>query len=127
MPIIYGGFDVPFPRMTLVRQHFTREKIENVRQAVLNEMTREDIRNRFSRGQHIAVAIGSRGIASIAEVAKATIDFLKGIGTEPFVVPAMGSHGGATPEGQKQVLSSYGITEQTMGVPIEADMEVVQH
>jgi hypothetical protein len=124
--VIFGGFDVDFPRMVPVRQHFVADKIENVREAVLKELTRDDIRSRFKEGQCIAVTVGSRGIASIDVVVKTTVDFLKEIGTKPFIIPAMGSHGGASPEGQKKVLASYGITEETMGAPIEADMEVVQ-
>ena len=72
----------------------------------------------------IAVGVGSRGIANLKEIVKATIDVLKSAGAQPFVIPAMGSHGGATPEGQTKVLAEFGITAESLGVPIEASMEV---
>ena len=78
--VIFGGFDVDFPRMVPVRQHFVADKVENVREAVLKELTRDDIRSRFKEGQRIAVTVGSRGIASIDVVVKTTVDFLKEIG-----------------------------------------------
>lgn len=75
-------------------------------------------------GMRIAVGVGSRGIANLKEIVQATIGVLKSAGAQPFVIPAMGSHGGATPEGQAQVLAEYGITAETVGAPIEASMEV---
>jgi hypothetical protein len=74
----------------------------------------------------VAVGAGSRGIANIAVIVRAAVDYLKELGAAPFVFPAMGSHGGATPEGQREILEHYGITEQTMGCPLRAGMEVVQ-
>jgi hypothetical protein len=78
------------------------------------------------RGDTVAVGAGSRGIANIATIVRATVDHLKAIGARPFVFPAMGSHGGATAEGQLDVLAHYGITEATMGCELRASMEVVQ-
>ncbi len=74
----------------------------------------------------IAVGVGSRGVANIATIARVAIEELKRLGTLPFIVPAMGSHGGATAEGQKQVLASLGITEESAGCPIRATMEVIE-
>ncbi len=74
----------------------------------------------------MAVAAGSRGIANIDTIVKATVDEMKEIGAEPFIVPAMGSHGGGTAEGQAGVLKGYGIDEETMGCPIRSSMEVIQ-
>jgi hypothetical protein len=74
------------------------------------------------RGRQVAVALGSRGIDRIALVARALIDWLRERGAEPFVIPAMGSHGGATPEGQLELLESYGITSDLMGAPVRAEM-----
>lgn len=126
MSIVYGGFDVDFPRMVRVRQKFCSNSIPNVRQVVLDQFDKKEIARRFQPGQSIAVTVGSRGIADIQTVTKAVIDKLKEFGTSPFIIPAMGSHGGATSEGQLEVLASYGITEATMEVPIKASMEVVQ-
>ena len=77
-------------------------------------------------GDTVAITAGSRGVANVATAVKATADYLKTIGAIPFVVPAMGSHGGATPEGQRSVLEHYGITEKTVGVPVKATMDVVE-
>jgi hypothetical protein len=79
----------------------------------------------FPRGTRLAVAVGSRGIANLATIVRATVDALRARGAEVFLFPAMGSHGGATAEGQRAVLASYGVTEAAMGCPILASMEVV--
>jgi len=126
VPLVDGGFDIEFPRMVRVKQRFRADRIKDIRQRVFAELEREEVRRRFQKGQRIAVTVGSRGIASIGEVTRAIVDKLKEFGTEPFIIPAMGSHGAATPEGQREVLATYGVTEETMGVPIEATMEVVQ-
>lgn len=78
-------------------------------------------------GAEVAVAVGSRGIAGIAGIARTTVATLREMGLQPFVVPAMGSHGGGTAEGQVQVLARLGITEATLGCPIRATMEVVDY
>ena len=78
------------------------------------------------RGQRIAVGAGSRGIDRIAEVVRAVVATLKARGARPFIVPAMGSHGGGTPEGQVELLDSYGISEATMGAPLRPSMDVVE-
>lgn len=115
---------VKLPRFIKVRQVFDCPVIENVYETVINELNKEKVKQLIKPGMKIAIAAGSRGIANLAQIVKATVDFLKGCGTEPFIIPAMGSHGGATAEGQKQVLAEFGITEQTMGVPIKSSMEV---
>ncbi len=77
-------------------------------------------------GDVVAIGTSSRGIANYATVVRAAVDYLKEIGARPFIFPAMGSHGGGTPEGQLSVLEHYGVSERTMGVPCRATMEVVQ-
>ncbi len=77
-------------------------------------------------GMHIGVAVGSRGIHAIAAVCRAVVEYLKEQGADPFIIPAMGSHGGATAEGQRAILAGYGITEESVGVPVEASMAVVK-
>ena len=72
------------------------------------------------------MAAGSRGIANIVAITRKVVDCIKAAGGKPFILPAMGSHGGATAEGQIKVLASYGITEQSMGAPVESTMEVDQ-
>ena len=84
------------------------------------------LRARIKPGARIAVGVGSRGITNLKEIIAAILAILKAAGANPFIIPAMGSHGGATPEGQIDVLGTYGITEASMGVPIRASMEVRQ-
>jgi hypothetical protein len=126
MAIIDGGFDINFPKMVKVKQYFKNNKITNIDQEVFEQLEQMEIRDRFHKGQRIAVTVGSRGVTNIDKITKAVIDKLVEYGTQPFIIPAMGSHGGGTPEGQRNVLASYNITEETMGVPIEASMDVVQ-
>ncbi len=84
------------------------------------------IEKQLRPGQRVAVAVGSRGIQELETVVRTVVQHLRGIGTQPFILPAMGSHGGATPEGQTAVLAEYGITAESLGVPIEASVEVQQ-
>jgi hypothetical protein len=112
------------PRMVRVRQTFARPLVEDI--PATTRATLAACGHGIRRGDVVAVGTSSRGIANYAQVVKATIDHLTEVGARPFIFPAMGSHGGGTPEGQISVLEHYGITEQTMGVPIRATMEVVQ-
>ena len=115
-----------FPKMALVRQDLFREEITDVEQVVIEAIRDLNIEGKISPGMRVAVPAGSRGIDRIDEVIKAAVDLLKEWGARPFIYPAMGSHGGATPEGQLSILGHYGITEEFMGVPILASMEVVE-
>jgi len=126
MVIIEGGLNVPMPRMVPVRQKFPSFEIKDVAGEVKQLFARDERVKRIKKGDKIAVAVGSRGIRSIDLIVRALIDELKNLGAEPFIVPAMGSHGGATAEGQTRVLAGYGITEETMRVPIKSSMEVEQ-
>jgi hypothetical protein len=85
----------------------------------------EPLRGQIKPGARIAVTAGSRGIHDLTTVVKAAVDWLKSVDAEPFVVPAMGSHGGATAEGQREMLAGLGVTPESMGCPIEATMETV--
>ena len=93
---IAGGLDVPLPRMARVRQTFDPTRLDDVGGAVRAEMERPEVAGLVKPGQRIAVGCGSRGVANIAETAKTVVEALRGLGAEPFVFPAMGSHGGAT-------------------------------
>ena len=106
----------------LVRQEFPRSPAIDVRASVETEFAK--ITKGLQRGTRIAVGVGSRGIAHLDTIVAEVIDLLKTAGTSPFVVPAMGSHGGATPEGQISLLAEYGITETALGVPVCAAMDV---
>lgn len=111
--------------MIRIRQKFDRIEIKDIRGAVFAQLARQEIRNLVHAGDRVAVGCGSRGIHCMDQIAKAAVDCLLDMGAKPFIVPAMGSHGGATSVGQREILKSYGITESTMGVPIVDSMETV--
>jgi hypothetical protein len=114
---------IELPRFLKIRQNFNRHKIEKKDiPSVVGQQMEPYMEN--LAGKRIAVGVGSRGVANIAAITRAVIDNLKKAGASPFIIPAMGSHGGATPEGQSEVLDGYGINEKTMGCPINASMEV---
>jgi hypothetical protein len=114
-----------YPKMVRLRQHFERPRIEDVAGSVLTELQKLDLGRTIRPGNSVALTAGSRGITNIPVVLRTVVHFLKDLGARPFLVPAMGSHGGGTAEGQRQVLDSYGITESFVGAPIKASMEVV--
>lgn len=118
--------NVPIPKMLCIEQTFDREKLEDPAKTLLEELQRPKIREMLRPGMRIAVACGSRGITQIDLIAKTVIDYLKSCGALPFIVPAMGSHGGATAEGQAEMLAGYGITEERMGAPVVSCMDVVR-
>ena len=92
---------------------------------VYEQLSRPEISETVKPGMEIAITAGSRGVANVDVITKAIVDFCKEKGASPFIVPAMGSHGGATPEGQLEVLAGFNITEETMGCPIKSSMETV--
>ena len=115
---------MPLPMMYRVRQSFPRQRLVDIPAGVRATMAQADLP--IKRGDVVAVGAGSRGIANIAVIVRGVVDHLRELGARPFVFPAMGSHGGATAEGQLEILEHYGITEATMGCPLRASMEVVQ-
>lgn len=114
-----------YPKMMRIRQKMDAAKVEDVVGKVREELTRINIASFIKPGQTVALTSGSRGVANVGKITKTVVDELKRIGAKPFIVPTMGSHGGATAEGQRAVLSYYGITEESMGCPLKASMEVV--
>jgi hypothetical protein len=110
------------PAMLSIRQNFRRTPPVEIRATVAAEFAR--LRGAVRPGARIAVGVGSRGIAHLAEIVAAVLAAIRAAGAEPFIIPAMGSHGGATPEGQLGILSTYGVTEAAMGVPIRASLDV---
>jgi len=117
-------YDAPFPRMLPVRQKFDAPQVRDVPTATREAL--EPLRARVRTGMRVALTAGSRGIHDKPEVLRATGDWLRSLGAEPFVVPAMGSHGGATAEGQLELLASLGVTEGSVGMAIEATMDTVE-
>lgn len=112
-----------FPPIAPVRQTIPRPRVADVPGTVRSQILESQIRRRVPAGGRVAVGIGSRGIGSIATIARATIDALKELGYRPFVVAAMGSHGGATAEGQRELLAGYGITPEALGVQVRTEMD----
>ena len=115
-----------FPRIVKVIQHFPDEREAELQQAIGRELSKPEIERTIKPGMRVAIAAGSRGIIGIADIVRYTVEKLKALGAEPFIVPAMGSHGGATAEGQVQVLESLGVTEAHCGAPIVSSMDVQQ-
>ncbi|QIN78571.1 DUF2088 domain-containing protein [Rubrobacter marinus] len=115
-----------FPRVVKIRQRFPRPRVGDVEARLREEVERDEIASRVRPGMEIALTAGSRGIAEIDVILRSLVAILEEMGAEPFIVPAMGSHGGATAEGQVEILRSLGVTEELCGAPIRSSMHVVQ-
>ncbi len=115
----------PLPRWARYRQQLDSDTIASIPEAMAREFQRPEAIVAIQPGTRVALTAGSRGIDRIAEVLKAAVDEVKKLGGEPFVFPAMGSHGGATAEGQLALIEHYGVTEEYLGCPIRATMETV--
>ena len=115
------------PKMHRVSQQFDRGRIDaaDIPAAIEAELSRESLGNPIRSGMRVAITCGSRGVANVAIITRAIADFVKSRGAHPFVIPAMGSHGGATAEGQKALIAGYGVTEESAGCPIVSSMETV--
>jgi hypothetical protein len=113
----------PFYKVT---QHFPRPVLSDLECAISSELKKPGIIDRILPGQRIAIAVGSRGIANLPTIVKVMVQHIKQADAYPFIVPAMGSHGGATGPGQQKVLEGLGITETSVGAPIISDMDVVE-
>lgn len=116
---------MPFPRMLRVRQHFDCPRVDDIPATVRAQLRSLSLGDTVRPGQSIAITAGSRGIANIAAITRAIVDHCRELGTVPFIVPAMGSHGGGTAEGQTEILAGYGITPATMGCEVRASMETI--
>ena len=119
--------DVPIPQMFHAAQRFPDAHIEreDIEKAVFDEIARSGMAERIKPGMRIAITAGSRGIRNVDEITRSVVACVKHCGATPFIVPAMGSHGGATAEGQKDMLAGFGITEEKMGCEIRSSMETV--
>ncbi|MBI4553217.1 MAG: DUF2088 domain-containing protein [Candidatus Latescibacteria bacterium] len=114
-----------YPNIIRVRQRFDAPVVADIAGTTRAEVERAIVQAGIRRGATVAVAAGSRGIANIATIVHNTVIALQRAGAVPFIIPAMGSHGGATAEGQVRILDHYGISEATMGCPVRSDMEPV--
>ena len=115
---------VKIPTLYPVKQALPKGEPVDIERTLAADWERLDLASAVN-GKRIALGFGSRGVASIDKIAAKLVALVKASGGEPFIVPAMGSHGGATPAGQIEVLDGLGISEETMGCPIESTMEVV--
>ena len=114
-----------YPQIFRVRQKRERPRIDDAPGEVERELAGLKLGGVIKAGQSVAITAGSRGIANIHTITRALVEHVKRLGAKPFVVPAMGSHGGGTAAGQRKVLESYGVTEEFIGCPIRATMETV--
>jgi len=115
-----------FPQMYCVHQKVEAPKVDDIEATVIQELAGLELASRITPGDRIAITAGSRGIQQIDKILKTLIDVLKEHKAKPFIIPAMGSHGNGTAQGQLEILNSLNISEETMGVPIHSSMEVVQ-
>ena len=115
-----------FPQIAPVRQMTSSVSISDPATETRSALETLPLCQRIQPGMRVAIGVGSRGISCIGQVVAAVIDEVRACGGEPFLIPAMGSHGGGTEEGQREVLESYGLSEETTGAPIRSDMSVVQ-
>ncbi|HXS96662.1 MAG TPA: hypothetical protein VN736_18805 [Candidatus Limnocylindrales bacterium] len=114
-----------FPRLCLVRQTFPDRRIADVPAEVRKQLAASGFASRVKPSGRVAIGVGSRGIHNIASIARSVVQFWKDAGMQPFIFPAMGSHGAASAAGQADVLAHYGITAESMGCPLISQLEVV--
>jgi hypothetical protein len=117
---------VDLPHVAPLRQTAPQPALADVAAETRRQWRESRVAGRIRRGSRVAVGVGSRGIANLATIVRATLDSLRDLGAQPFVVAAMGSHGGATAAGQRDLLAEYGISEQALGVPVKTDMTAVR-
>ncbi len=114
------------PKVFRVRQHFASHRIEAIENEVNESLEFASLHTSIRHGQRVAIAVGSRGIANLPRIVRAVVRFVSAIGGLPFIVPAMGSHGGATADGQTKLLASFGIDEGSMQCPIVSTMQTIE-
>jgi nickel-dependent lactate racemase len=114
-----------YPQMSKIKQKFPTEKLEDITREIDNQFNLIDLNKKIMPGGRYAVTAGSRGISNLNLIIKSVCDYIKNCGATPFIVPSMGSHGGATGDGQAELLTHFGITEEKMGAEIISSMEVV--
>ena len=119
------GSTIGFPKIFRLRQTFDAACVEDVAGEVHRELARLELGEKIRPGQSVAITAGSRGIDRIAVITRAIVEHFKQLGAKPFIVPAMGSHGGGTAQGQRELVESYGVTKSFVGCPIRSSTETV--
>lgn len=122
---VEGMDKVILPKMVKIRQKFEDDQIDDLGAHLDKELDKLSTKGEF-KDKNICITVGSRGVPGLDTMVKTLVDKLKSWGAKPFIIPAMGSHGGGTAEGQEEMIAGFGITEANMGCPIKASMEVVQ-
>ncbi|UCH63917.1 MAG: DUF2088 domain-containing protein [Fidelibacterota bacterium] len=117
--------NIAFPVMYRVRQRLDNTSIEDIAGTIYRKLSNRKLEDQVRSGQSVAVAVGSRGIHDLPTIVSTVIDHLSDLRLKPYIIPAMGSHGGATAKGQAEVLSKLGITESSVGAPVISNMETV--
>lgn len=118
-------WEAPLPNFQRIRQQFPRPRVEDIEAGVFAAIARLNL-GETCHGRRIAITAGSRGLAELVPLLRATVHCLQSLGAQPFIVPAMGSHGGATAGGQVAVLANLGVSEASVGAPIHSSMDVVE-
>lgn len=118
--------EIKLPEIVKVKQNFDKRKIEDVKAEIKKLLKEDNFKNKIEKGKTVAITGGSRGISHYSIIMKTIVDFVKEEGGVPFIVPAMGSHGGGDAIGQKYILEKLGITKESMGCEIKSSMEVVE-
>jgi hypothetical protein len=114
------------PRVARVKQFLPGEHIDDIRTEMRERLLGAGLRDRVRPGASIAITAGSRGLGGIVEILSGAVDAVREAGGEPFIIPAMGSHGGATDEGQEEILRRIGVTEETVGAPVRSSMDTIE-
>lgn len=125
MPVLLSeDYTYPLPELCKVQQIFDRTLLEDVEGTLKRELAKKEITGKIHPGDRVAVAVGSRGIKNLFLIVSTVIEDVRRKGGIPYIVSAMGSHGNGTEEGQREVLASYGITEENLGVEIVTTVDV---
>ncbi|MFW6121123.1 MAG: lactate racemase domain-containing protein [Petrotogales bacterium] len=114
-----------FTKLYKINRNVAARKVTNIPQNIEQELKKINLKNKIGKSDQVAITAGSRGIANISHILKSVVNYIKKIGANPFIIPSMGSHGGANPDGQVEVLRSLGITEKRIDCNIKSSMEVV--
>lgn len=125
-PLLPPGATLALPPMARVRQHFHAPVAANPSAALAAEWQRLGLDRRSRPGQRIGIAVGSRGLAALESMVRTLVELVRAAGARPVIIPAMGSHGGATPEGQVEVLRGYGVDPDVLGCEARPEMDVVE-
>lgn len=118
--------DVSLPKIALVKQTFPNERIEDIPSAIKTALSRPGTLDQIKSGQKVAIAVGSRGVNNLPLIVKTIVTEIRNRGAEPLIIPSMGSHGGATAEGQKEMLLGLGIIPEEVGAEVQSSMEVLE-